>query len=258
MMMVLKQMNMTFFHVPTPEGFEIEQALTNNLTEATIAKKAFIALGLLATHILLDPFLDFNNSHYILRFRWYVPCSDKYPRWSSIFRLLSVELWLVLILSIVFEAISTTLVRRYSFTSEWQGYKTLTSSLINLWAVILWVSVSTMPCAPSLRSLFLAWVCFSVAFSTVFQEFLTNFLLTPSTKRQFKTWMCCLHQVLSLTTNQSSICFSIMVTKQIYQKFKEIVQNSKVILTVWTGKCTIEIFQFCSLILMLNILCSCL
>jgi hypothetical protein len=34
-----------------------------------------------------------------------------------------------------------------------------------------------MPGTPSLRSLFLAWVCFSVAFSTVFQAFLTTFLI---------------------------------------------------------------------------------
>jgi len=92
------------------------------------------------------------------------------------FRILSWELWLVLIISIVIAAISTTLVGRYSCALEWQGYKTLTSSLTNLWAVILGVSVSTMPRTPSLRSLFLAWVCFSLAFSTVFQAFLTTFL----------------------------------------------------------------------------------
>jgi hypothetical protein len=34
-----------------------------------------------------------------------------------------------------------------------------------------------MPRAPSLRSMFLAWVCFSLAFSTVFQAFLTTFLV---------------------------------------------------------------------------------
>jgi hypothetical protein len=38
------------------------------------------------------------------------------------------------------------------------------------------VAVSTMPRTPSLRSLFLSWVCFSVAFTTVFQAFLTSFL----------------------------------------------------------------------------------
>ena len=87
------------------------------------------------------------------------------------------ELWLDLIISIVTAAISTTLVGRFSCTSEWQGYNALSSSLTNVWAVVLGVSVSTMPGTPSLRSLFLAWVCFSVAFSTVFQASLTMFLI---------------------------------------------------------------------------------
>jgi hypothetical protein len=39
-----------------------------------------------------------------------------------------------------------------------------------------------MPRTPSLRSLFLAWVCFSVAFSTVFQAFLTTFLIDSGYK----------------------------------------------------------------------------
>jgi len=34
-----------------------------------------------------------------------------------------------------------------------------------------------MPQTPSLRLLFFAWVCFSLAFSTVFQAFLTTFLI---------------------------------------------------------------------------------
>jgi hypothetical protein len=39
-----------------------------------------------------------------------------------------------------------------------------------------------MPRTPSLRSLFLAWVCFSVSFSTVFQAFLTTFLIDSGYK----------------------------------------------------------------------------
>ena len=182
LMTVLKQINMTFFHVPTPEDFEIEKGLTDNLITAMITKETYIALGEVGKHYLNDVFFDFTNSHFIISYRWYVPCSEKYHRRSSIFRIFSVELWLVLIISIVIAAISTTLVGRYSCTSEWQGYKTLTSSLTNLWAVILGVSVSTMPRAPSLRSLFLAWVCFSMAFRTVVQSFLTTFLIDSGYK----------------------------------------------------------------------------
>jgi hypothetical protein len=39
-----------------------------------------------------------------------------------------------------------------------------------------------MPRTPSLRLLFFAWVCFSLAFSTVFQAFLTTFLIDSGYK----------------------------------------------------------------------------
>jgi hypothetical protein len=147
-----------------------------------LAKKVYIFLGSQGNHPIIASLFDTTSVYNMDSFRWYVPCSVKYPRWSSIYRILSVELWVVLIISIVIVAISTTLVGRYSCTSEWQGYKTVTSSLTNVWAVIIGVSVSTMPRAPSLRSLFLAWVCFSIAFSTVFLAFLTTFLVDSGYK----------------------------------------------------------------------------
>jgi hypothetical protein len=174
---VLRKLNMTLDLVPVPKGFELQKTEANNLVNIMHAKEAYIALGTLGTHFLSIPYFDSTNSFYMNTIRWYVPCSFKYPRWSSLFRILSVELWLVLIISIVTAAISITLVGRYSCRSEWQVYKTLTSSMTNVGAVILGVSVSTMPRAPSLRSLILAWVCFCVAFSTVFQAFFTPFLI---------------------------------------------------------------------------------
>ena len=178
----LEHMNMTFVYVPIPEGFEVEEGSVKRLFTAMIAKEAYIDLGSVTRNFLYYTSFDFTNSHFTTKFRWYVPCPVKYQRWSSVFRILSAELWIVLIISIVFAAISTTIFGQYSCTSEWQGYRTLTSSLTNVWAVILGVAVSTMPRTPSLRSLFLAWVCFSVAFSTVFQAFLTTYLIDSGYK----------------------------------------------------------------------------
>jgi hypothetical protein len=179
---ILQQMNMTFVHVPTPEGFELEKQSVNNLVTAMFAKEAYIALGRVGINVLFYTSFDFTNAYVTTRLRWYVPCSVKYPRWSHILRILSVELWLVLIISIVIAVISTTILGRYSCTSERQGYKTLTSSLTIVWAVILGVSVARMPRAPSLRSLFFAWVCFSLVFSTVLQAFLITFLIDSGYK----------------------------------------------------------------------------
>jgi len=168
---VLKQMNMKFVSVPRPNAYN-----------AFFEKEDYIAFGAIETHFQSTIYLDNTNSYITSRIRCYVPCSVKYPRWSSIFRIHSVELWLVVIISIVIAAISTTLVGRYFCTSEWQSYKTVKSSFTHIWSVILGVSVSTMPRTPSLRSLFFAWVCFFLAFSTVFQAFLTTFIIEPGNK----------------------------------------------------------------------------
>ena len=110
---------MTFYHVTTPTDFEKGgENLINNLIMSMFQKEIYIVVGSLETIVLYIPYLESTNSHYMTRVRWYVPCSDRYPRWSSIFRILSVELWIVLIISIVIAAISTTLVGRYSRTSE--------------------------------------------------------------------------------------------------------------------------------------------
>jgi len=125
LMMILEQLNMTFVHVPTPEDFIIGSDLTNNLIKGLMAKDVFIALGLLAEHNLVDTFLESSNSYYTLTSHWYLPCFYKFHRRTSLFRIMSLELWIVLIISIVIAAVSITLVARYSCTPEWQGYKTM-------------------------------------------------------------------------------------------------------------------------------------
>ena len=127
----------------------------------------------MAEYFLTDSFFDSNNPYYTWMFagRYRVLSNIQFGRASLEYSLCNCDL--VLIISIVIAAISTTLVGRYSCKSDWQGCKKLTSSLTNVWAVILEVSLSTMSRALSLPSLFIAWMCFSLAFSRVFQAFLT-------------------------------------------------------------------------------------
>ena len=84
---------MTFFLVSTPEGFEIEQGeLLHKLIGALFEKETFITLGDLRITIRLVSYFDCTNFYFLSGIRWYVPCSVKYPRWSNIFAILSVEL----------------------------------------------------------------------------------------------------------------------------------------------------------------------
>jgi hypothetical protein len=89
---ILQQMNMTFVHVPTPEVFELRKESVSNLVTLMIAKKAYIALGRVKRILSLYDFFDLTDSYLTTRIRRCVPCSVKYERWSSIFRILSAEL----------------------------------------------------------------------------------------------------------------------------------------------------------------------
>ena len=94
-------------------------------------------------------------------------------------------------------------------------------------AVILGVSVSTMPRTPSLRSLFLALFFFLWPSAQCSRLFSQHFLLTPVTKDQFKTWMCFSPQVLSFHTHQIIISFSRMVKKRSIKIIKKSCEMSK-------------------------------
>jgi hypothetical protein len=140
---------------------------------------------------LCESSLHSTNTHYVMTVRWYVSCSDKYPKWSSIVRILSVELWLVLIISIVITAVSITLFGRYSYPSERQSYKTLTGSLTKVCAVILGLSVLT--CHAQYHQFpYSSPGCVSLSLLTLrSKHFSRGFLLTPVPKHQSKIWIKC-------------------------------------------------------------------
>jgi len=97
---VLQQMNLTFVLVPKPEYFEMCRRLVQNLIRTMIPKRAYIALCDVGKHILLESHFDSTSTYNVFSVRWYLPCSVKYPRQSGVFRIPSVKLWLVLIISI--------------------------------------------------------------------------------------------------------------------------------------------------------------
>jgi len=66
---VLQKMNMTFFHVPIPEGFEIGNDLVYNLTMTMITKDVYIALGGVGTHYSFISHIDCTNAYYMTSIR---------------------------------------------------------------------------------------------------------------------------------------------------------------------------------------------
>jgi hypothetical protein len=128
---------------------------------------------------------EYTRSYLNIRTAWYTPCALKYQRWSRFFNILSVDRWICFALSLVLAVITVRCISNYGHKSHLYE-SNIFSVTSNTIAVSLSVSVSTQPRSAPLRLFFFCWVCYSVAISTVFQAYLTTFLLEPGYEKPLK------------------------------------------------------------------------
>jgi len=88
-----------------------------------------------------------------------------------------------------------------SLLQECNSYSNISSVTSNIIAVVLSVSVNTKPRSAPLRLFFFCWVCYSVAINTVFQAYLTTFLIEPRYEEPIKT-------VEQMLTSDMKFCFN--------------------------------------------------
>ena len=137
-----------------------------------------------------DKFNEYTRSYIHLRPFWYTPCAVKIERWSRFFSIFSVDMWICFVLSLVLAVITVSCISSYAYKShlnESQSYSNISSVTANIIAVSLSVPVNTKPRSAPLRMFFFCWVCYSIAISTVFQVYLTTFLIEPEYEKPIKT-----------------------------------------------------------------------
>jgi len=130
--------------------------------------------------------LDFTVSHGSLGFKWVVPCAKTFPRWKSVTRVYSLAAWLSIILTILFAAIVLMCLARY-VDRELTLYKNLTGCLLCSWAVMLGVSAGSLPRSGYVRSFFIMWIWYSLAINTLFQIYVTSYLVDPGLQKQIQS-----------------------------------------------------------------------
>lgn len=126
--------------------------------------------------------------HLIDKVKWYVPCATPYPRWMSLTRVFKLSLWMgflaayVIVSIIMWKIVKVT--RKISVTaSKNEAYTSLPKCLLNFWAIILEESASNNPPDVAvIRAVFFAWVLYCWALNTVYQTYLTSFLIDPGLK----------------------------------------------------------------------------
>jgi hypothetical protein len=186
-------LNLSLVGLPAhyPGSKSIDKFVTmNTLTAELVQGKADIVIGQILREEIFSFSLETTRSYYSMRTAWCTPCAAKYPRWSRIFKIFSVDLWISFTLSLVLAVITVICISNYGHKfhlPEFRVYRDIISVTANITAVALGISVATKPRTSSLRVFFFSWVCHSVAVSTVFQAYLTSFLIDTGYEEPIKT-----------------------------------------------------------------------
>jgi hypothetical protein len=154
--------------------------------------------------------LESSRNYFTEHSAWYTPCAVKYQKWTRFFNIFSVDMWISFTLSLVLAVITVRCISNYTHKShlhESKSYSNVSAVTTNIIAISLSVSVNKQPRSAPLRLFFFCWVWYSVAISTVFQAYLTTFLIKPGYEEPIKT----LTQMLA-----SKMKFSFF---EIYEKF---------------------------------------
>ncbi|KAJ9599490.1 hypothetical protein L9F63_010022 [Diploptera punctata] len=123
-----------------------------------------------------------TKSYYSVSWRWYIPCPKKIKSWVSIIKLYSGYVWLSQFVSFILAVIATFYLSKYlrrCDTSDQMLYRNIPDTLSHLWSLFLGFGVRAIPQTTPLRIFIFSWLCYSFAVSTVFQSFLTSFLIEP-------------------------------------------------------------------------------
>jgi len=122
--------------------------------------------------------------------KWFVPCPQPVERMEKIMHTYTLPVWLTMATVLVLTAILWWGLAnwRHSSLKDSRTFQTLSYCFYNAWAVAMGVSATNTPKTWKFRFIFLVYVYYSFAMSTVFQAFFTSYLVEPGLGMKFETF----------------------------------------------------------------------
>ncbi|KAJ9598891.1 hypothetical protein L9F63_026573, partial [Diploptera punctata] len=180
------KMNMTPYYQEPVRGEKSEQLL--QLIAMLILGEIDILSGIFP---LVKPLIDFAEPSapmFVHSIEYLVPCPKRLMKTEKILSLFHLSSWIsmglvFIIVSVLFWILSNYPTRTNNFT----GFNMLAQCFSAAWAVLLGISVSQLPVSPETRSLFIIYVWYCFAISTVFQAYFITYLVEPGYEARFET-----------------------------------------------------------------------
>jgi hypothetical protein len=136
--------------------------------------------------------------------KWFVPCPQPVARMEKVMHTYTLPVWLTMATVLVLTAILWRGLAncRHSSIKPSRTFQSLSYYLYNAWAVAMCISAINKPKAWKIRYIFLVYVWYCFAMSTVFQAFFTSYLVDPGYGKKYETFDELLHSNLAYGYNE--------------------------------------------------------
>jgi hypothetical protein len=182
------------FKPPPPEnelwGEKLVGGTWTGIYADLVYERADIAFCGMSLRSKWSPYVDGTTSYINGGVVWVVPCAQRLPRWKSIFLVFLPSVWLLIFVAMFISAVIMLHLDKFAVQQHKKlklSYGSITDCLTYTWAVLLGIAVPEMPHNIPLRLFFILWVSYCLAVSTVFQTFVTSYLINPGMRKQINS-----------------------------------------------------------------------
>ncbi|KAJ9578441.1 hypothetical protein L9F63_005361, partial [Diploptera punctata] len=174
-------------------GVELGNGSWNGVTGDVMNSQTDIAMGNWYYRCHVIDSIECIIPYLVDEARWFIPCAKPYPRWASLTRVFKLSLWLGFLASFIAVVVIMYFVVRVNNqisaeSAANKAYADFAKCCLNFWAIILEESSSNNP--PKvfvIRTMFITWVIYCWAINTVYQTYLTSFLVDPGLQHQLSS-----------------------------------------------------------------------
>jgi hypothetical protein len=140
--------------------------------------------------VFLTPWFQISIPYDYTVFKWYVPCPKSVSRMEKVITTYKLTVWITMATVFVLTTVLWWCLAnwQHSALKDSRTFQTLSYCLYNAWAVSMGVSATNTPNTWKFRFLFLVYVCYCFAMSTVFQAFFISYLVEPGYGKKFETF----------------------------------------------------------------------
>jgi hypothetical protein len=182
-------LNTTLVYLPSPAGTGVEKR-TSMLMKLYFGS-ADVLLGTLPLHVSILEHADATISYLDTSFRWFVPCPTPVPKTEKVLGIFTAPVWFTLMIVHILMTVTVWWTGNHHCRHRGEEslmYRRVSRILSNVWAVSMGVSVAEMPRTSRLRLLFVLFVWYCFALSTIFQALFITFLVEPGFGKQIETF----------------------------------------------------------------------